>query len=230
MSTHESQPADLALTQSFEFSASHELRLLPNTHRCSRNHGHNYQVTATVTAGDNGGNDVASGFTLFDEYLRATFDHRLINDQVAIHPTSELLAQHLAGWFRDAIGEATATLISMEVAETPSSSARFDVATANTTITKTFRSRGHANVDVTVGAHELDGYGFVTDFGELAPFSRHLEHPATLTSLRAAGPTHVGQLASWFVEEVEPKIHGHLVAMRVTDARASGQWSRGGTA
>ncbi len=224
MSIDDDQRANLVLTHSFEFSASHELRLLPRSHRCSRNHGHNYRVTATASGG---ANEVTFDFGVFDQYLRSTFDHRLINDQVALHPTSELLAQHFAGWFRDSVDTATATLLSMEVAETPSSLARFDVATDNTTVTKTFRSRGHGDIDVTLGASELDGYGFVTDFGELAPFARHLEQPATLASLRAAGPAHVGELASWFIEVVEPKIHGHLVAVAVTDDYAAGRWSRG---
>ncbi|MGH3930102.1 MAG: 6-carboxytetrahydropterin synthase, partial [Pseudonocardiaceae bacterium] len=32
----------------------------------------------------------------FGDYLKSAFDHRLINDQVDFHPTSELLAFHFA--------------------------------------------------------------------------------------------------------------------------------------
>lgn len=36
------------ISQSFSFSASHQLRRLPTSHKCHRNRGHNYTVTATA--------------------------------------------------------------------------------------------------------------------------------------------------------------------------------------
>jgi hypothetical protein len=82
----------ITISQSFSFSASHELRLLATSHKCRRNHGHNYTVTASVLVRDGAPGDLSS----LGDYLAATFDHRLLNEQVTFHPTSELLAGHFA--------------------------------------------------------------------------------------------------------------------------------------
>ena len=92
----------VTISKSFNFSASHELRQLTETHKCWRNHGHNYVVTVTLTADQSNANGFVTDFgelAPFDDYLQARFDHRLLNDQVDFIPTSELLAAHLGRWF-----------------------------------------------------------------------------------------------------------------------------------
>src|SRR5690349_2085373 len=138
----------ITISRSFGFSASHELRLLPTGHRCRRNHGHNYTVTASALVRDGSSGDLSA----LGDYLAATFDHRLLNEQVAFHPTSELLAVHLAEWFRDNI-ESTmpVALVAMLVSETSSTSARCDGVTGEVAISKSFRT-GYGDVTVVLGA------------------------------------------------------------------------------
>lgn len=212
------------ISQSFDFSASHELRLLPTSHKCSRNHGHNYTVTASALVHDDAPGDLSS----LGKYLATTFDHRLLNEQVTFHPTSELLAAHLAEWFRDHVESATSiTLIAMIVSETATTSARCDGVTGEVTISKTFTT-GYGDVTLVLGADGLDEFGFVTDFGDLKPFGAYLRTSAADAGLRATGPALVAHLAGWFVDNVEPEIRGRLVSVRVDSGTITGRWERGG--
>lgn len=213
----------ITISQSFGFSASHELRLLPASHKCSRNHGHNYTVTASALVHDDAPGDLSP----LGEYLTATFDHRLLNEQVTFHPTSELLASHLAEWFRDNVESAAPiTLVAMVVSETATTSARCDGVTGEVTISKTFKT-GHGDVTLVLGADGLDEVGFITDFGDLKPFGAYLQAPAADAGLRAAGPALVAHLAGWFVDNVEPEIRGRLVSVRVDSGTTTGLWERG---
>lgn len=117
--------------KSFEFSASHELRSLPADHRCFRNHGHNYVVTVVLRAAGLDEHGFVTDFgnlAPFGEYLKSTFDHRLLNDCVDFEPTSELLAYHIGRWFIDNLEAdlGDARLVSVQVSETPASSALWE--------------------------------------------------------------------------------------------------------
>ncbi|MGH3798352.1 MAG: 6-pyruvoyl trahydropterin synthase family protein [Pseudonocardiaceae bacterium] len=118
------------ISKSFGFSASHELWMLPETHECRRNHGHNYVVTLTLTVDRLDEYGFVTDFgdlAPFGAYLKNTFDHRRLNDQVDFHPTSELLAEHLGHWFVDNVeGYLHGRLVSVQVSETSSSSARWE--------------------------------------------------------------------------------------------------------
>lgn len=87
------------ISKDFELNGrSHELRLLPEGHKCRRNHGHNYVVTLTLTADrlDEHGFVTHFGeFASFGDYLKSTFDPRLLNDVIDFHPTSELFAYYV---------------------------------------------------------------------------------------------------------------------------------------
>ena len=119
------------IAKSFHFSASHQLLTLPEQHKCSRMHGHNYTVTVSVGAEllDEYGfvTDFANLNPLGD-YLQGVFDHRHLNDVVDFAPTSELLAQYLGCWFianvEPILGDAR--LVSMTVSETPHSAASWE--------------------------------------------------------------------------------------------------------
>lgn len=119
------------ISRSFRFCASHQLAALPEQHKCSRLHGHNYTVTVTVGAAtlDEHGfvTDFAS-LSPLNEYLQGVFDHRHLNDVVDFAPTSELLARHLGCWFianvEPVLGDAR--LVSMTVSETSHSAASWE--------------------------------------------------------------------------------------------------------
>lgn len=118
------------IAKSYELDGvSHELTQLPEGHKCRRNHGHNYEVTLTLTA------EVLDRFGFvtdfgelqpFRRYLE-TFDHRRLNDVVEFHPTSELLAQHLGMWFVAQVEPGIhGRLVSVRVSETRTSSATWE--------------------------------------------------------------------------------------------------------
>ncbi|MFJ5984408.1 6-pyruvoyl trahydropterin synthase family protein [Lentzea sp. NPDC092896] len=211
---------DITVSGSFTFSASHELRMLPEGHKCRRNHGHNYTVTveARVHSG------VSGDLSPLGAYLDANFDHYLLNERIPFHPTCELLARHLAEWFEGHIE--SARLISMVVSETPRTAARCDGLTREITISKTFAS-DLGDVTLVLGSDDLDEVGFVTDFGDLSPFAEHLRDPAAAERLRRAGPAVASDLAGWFVDVVEPKIRARLRSVRVDSRTAVGSWERG---
>lgn len=82
----------------FSFSASHQLNDLPDTHQCARLHGHNY--TVTVVIGSDELNPV--GFVLdygelgfVKQYLDDNFDHRHLNDVIAVNTTAENISKLL---------------------------------------------------------------------------------------------------------------------------------------
>lgn len=86
------------ITKRFDFSASHQLRGLPEDHQCARLHGHNYSVILELR--DPGVDNV--GFVVdygelkpFKEYIDSHLDHRNLNDIFEFNPTAENLARAL---------------------------------------------------------------------------------------------------------------------------------------
>jgi 6-pyruvoyltetrahydropterin/6-carboxytetrahydropterin synthase len=124
-------PGRFTISKAFELNGvSHELRLLSEGHKCRRNHGHNYVVTLTLTADllDEYGFVTDFGeLAPFGDYLKTTFGHRLLNDVVEFHPTSELFAYHLGCWFIEHVEpQIHGCLASVRVAETRLSSALWE--------------------------------------------------------------------------------------------------------
>lgn len=86
------------------------------------------------------------------------------------------------------------------------------------------RVHGHTwGVEVVVAADNLAPPGFVTDFGELAPFGEYLastfDHQ-DLNEVVTFQPTSellAGHLAAWFITYVQPQIPGRLEAVRVSE-------------
>lgn len=105
----------------YRFEASHQLPGLPVDHKCARRHGHSYAVGVVLDCdtavpagfvGDNGGLD------LFADYVTTEFNTHL-NDLLDAPPTSERIAEHLAGWFAAHVQPDIAdTLRSVWVSET----------------------------------------------------------------------------------------------------------------
>jgi 6-pyruvoyltetrahydropterin/6-carboxytetrahydropterin synthase len=86
------------------------------------------------------------------------------------------------------------------------------------------RVHGHTfAVEVIVGSDNLVPPGFVTDFGDLGPFADYirseLDH-RNLNEVLNFPPTSEAiaqHLARWFITNVQPKISGQLVAVRVAE-------------
>lgn len=93
---------------------------------------------------------------------------------------------------------------------------------------KCARLHGHTyHVELLLTADELTGPGFVTDFGDLAPFGRFLEENLDhrlLNEVLPCEPTSellARYLAQWFVTNLEPEIPGRLTAVWISETPAS---------
>lgn len=85
----------------FGFEAGHWLPGLPNGHKCARQHGHSYTAEVTIASPVL----IDPGFVMdfgdlapLKGHLDKCFDHRLLNDVVAVAPTSENLARLVFDW------------------------------------------------------------------------------------------------------------------------------------
>jgi 6-pyruvoyltetrahydropterin/6-carboxytetrahydropterin synthase len=93
---------------------------------------------------------------------------------------------------------------------------------------KCARVHGHTwTVEVRLTATQLTPPGFVTDFGDLAPFGGYLASALDHRDLNAVldfPPTSellAKHLAEWFISHVQPGIQGALSAVRVSETPSS---------
>jgi 6-pyruvoyltetrahydropterin/6-carboxytetrahydropterin synthase len=117
--------------KTFDFEAGHRLRGLPPGHKCSRQHGHSYKVEVILTAPsleDPGFVTDFGALAPFKTFLDTELDHQPLDEILPFEPTSERLAQWLAGWFiHNVQPDIPGTLVAVLVRETSSSWARFEV-------------------------------------------------------------------------------------------------------
>jgi 6-pyruvoyltetrahydropterin/6-carboxytetrahydropterin synthase len=115
------------ISKEFHFSASHTLSGLPDTHPCSRLHGHNYVIVFHFESGKLN----ESGFVIdyrelepLKRYLDETFDHRHLNGVLPCsdHPTAENIARFLYERFVDEFPQ----LYRVDVSETPKTQASYE--------------------------------------------------------------------------------------------------------
>ncbi|WP_405728698.1 6-carboxytetrahydropterin synthase [Streptomyces sp. NBC_00028] len=115
--------------KTFTFEAGHRLPGLPPEHKCNRQHGHSYQVEVALTADALEAPGFVTDFGAlapFKEFLDTELDHRNLHEALPFEPTSELLAQFLAGWFIQTLEpHIPGRLVSVTVRETGRSWARF---------------------------------------------------------------------------------------------------------
>lgn len=89
----------MSISKTFEFSASHLLEGLPSTHKCSRLHGHSYQVRIECEGTVDGVGFVIdySELDWVRQLIKETLDHRHLNDVLPVNPTAE----NIAAWLWD---------------------------------------------------------------------------------------------------------------------------------
>lgn len=117
--------------KTFDFEAGHRLPSLPPGHKCSRQHGHSYEVEVILTAPaleDPGFVTDFGALAPFKMFLDTELDHHNLHEVFNFEPTSERLAQVLAGWFiQNVQPKIPGRLVAVRVRETERSWARFDV-------------------------------------------------------------------------------------------------------
>lgn len=113
------------IKKEFHFSASHQLKQMPDDHPCARLHGHNYIVVielSSETLDEFGFVRDYHELKAFKNYLDDTFDHRHLNEVLGDEcTTAERLAHHLFDWARERWCEVSAVLVS----ETPKTWAEY---------------------------------------------------------------------------------------------------------
>ena len=113
------------IRKEFAFSASHQLELLPETHPCSRLHGHNYVITFELRSKTLNVTRFVDDYRSLEpvkKYIDQVFDHKNLNDFLPFNPTAELIAKRLYEiWKND-----FPNLYAVECSETPKTSARYE--------------------------------------------------------------------------------------------------------
>ncbi|MFF7888407.1 6-pyruvoyl trahydropterin synthase family protein [Streptomyces sp. NPDC020794] len=124
-------PGAFTIGKKFGFEAGHRLPGLPPEHKCSRQHGHSYEVEVILTAHSLEEPGFVTDFGAlapFKKFLDTELDHYNLHEVLPVEPTSERLAQFLAGWFSQNLQPTIpGRLVAVLVRETGSSWARFDV-------------------------------------------------------------------------------------------------------
>lgn len=119
------------ISKDFTFSASHQLDGLSDDHPCSRLHGHNYTVRATITGEQNRVGFVVDYRDLepFKNWLDGRFDHRHLNDTLPFNPTAENMAEYFARYLADLVAcYPTVESVEVAVSETPKTWAKYRLA------------------------------------------------------------------------------------------------------
>lgn len=115
----------IALTKTFQIEAAHRLPLLLATHKCSRMHGHSFQIEVCLE----GECDPKLGWLMDYADIKTAFqpifdqlDHQCLNDIPGLeNPTSEIVAK----WIWDRLKPSLPLLSVVTVAETCNARAEY---------------------------------------------------------------------------------------------------------
>lgn len=112
------------ISKDFAFSASHQLAGLPDSHQCSRLHGHNYVFRIEIE-----GHVVDPGFVVdyaelgpIKSWIDDTLDHRHLNDVLDFNPTAENMAAATLDKVKQLLADAghgNVSRLAVAVSETP---------------------------------------------------------------------------------------------------------------
>ena len=109
------------LERTFRFEAAHFLPRVPEGHKCSRMHGHSYQVAVVIEGEIDPNLGWLIDFAEIDEKvspLIRQLDHHVLNEIEGLsNPTSELLAV----WLWQRLAPMLTGLVEVVVSETPTS-------------------------------------------------------------------------------------------------------------
>ena len=113
------------ITKEFHFSASHQLKDLPDDHQCARLHGHNYVVLIELASAQLTQHGFVRDYlelAPLKAYIDHDFDHWHLNDTLGDDMvTAERLARHFFDWCKARWPETSAVRIS----ETPKTWAEY---------------------------------------------------------------------------------------------------------
>jgi len=101
-------------------AASHRLYLLPEDHKCARQHGHNYDIIVRVKSYSLDDKKMVIDFGQIKEEIRK-LDHRDLNEILPDHPTAEHIAEYLAEAIRPKLSNVRWHILKVTVHETPNS-------------------------------------------------------------------------------------------------------------
>lgn len=114
------------IRKEFAFSASHHLTGLPESHPCSRDHGHNYVIVVELRSPYLNGPGFVRDYRELEpikKFIDEGLDHQNLNDILMYNPTAENMAKDFYGYFKTLIPEVYA----VEVSETPKTNARYEI-------------------------------------------------------------------------------------------------------
>ncbi|MFF9147195.1 6-carboxytetrahydropterin synthase [Streptomyces sp. NPDC014861] len=118
--------------KTFVFETGHRLPGLPPEHKCSRQHGHGYEVEVILTAAELEEPGFVTDFGAlapFKKFLDTELDHHNLHEVLDFEPTSERLARFLADWFIEHVQPGIhGRLVAVQVRGAARSWARFEVA------------------------------------------------------------------------------------------------------
>ena len=113
------------ITKEFHFSASHQLKNLPDSHQCARLHGHNYIVKVELSSKILNAHGFVRDYNELaplKQYIDEKLDHRHLNDVLGDDMvTAERLSKHLYDWCKSRLPETAA----VSVSETPKTWAEY---------------------------------------------------------------------------------------------------------
>lgn len=113
------------ITKDYHFSASHELKHLPEDHPCARLHGHNYIVQVELSSKSLNQDGFVRDYRELDAlktYIDEKIDHRHLNN---IFGDNRVTTEHLARYFYDWCKERWPEVVAVRVSETPKTWAEY---------------------------------------------------------------------------------------------------------